>query len=540
MRRARQWPCNAVKELSLAADTGPVGRRRLRIRSELVRKGLKVAWKFARKALLSGVLLGFLGLCVLGYLVGRDEVPHPVKVPMDQLFDQLQVYSYRDTPSDTSYHFVVELTAFGKPFAEYDVDQRRFVTSGFGRRYDRAFSGAHYTRLKLRGHSGEGSWIALPDSSDGAMTQGQFDELTRKTLDYVRPVGVVTNVLGLLSGYSVGYRLGLWEGSLANPAVQKQLLATPGVARTITREAWRRVLLEPAFMSSQPDAGTFGTVLEQQRLYNRFYLLALEDTSGFVSQEAARLEASGQHEYARAMTSFAASVRRARQDTTLLASSDFRAVETWAGMLFSRGHWAKFVADSTSDGRFRYLGALAHYNLSPPEGPSATGRHARQVWVGPRALVTIDGEEGYISDEIPATLLGCPTSWKPYLLPGARESQRNYFAVRWVNPPGAEFLQVAKALRNVAMRIAVLAQSGRRPVSDPGAQLTSSPGIRLRPLTHRPFAASAADSLGFGATDSLAMPGDSLGMPFPDVPLPDTLGELRSTPDSLAARDSTR
>ncbi len=496
----------------------------MRIRSEFVKKGLNAAWKIARKALLSGVLLGFLGLCLLGYVVGRDEVPHPVQVPMDQLIDQLQVYSYRDTPSDTSYHFVVELTAFGKPFAEYDVDQLRFVTSGFGRRYDRAFSGAHYTRLKLRGHSGEGSWIALPDSTTGAMTQGQFDELTRKTLDYVRPVGVVTNVLGLLSGYSVGYRLGLWEGSLANPAVQQRLFEMPGIAKTITREAWRRVLLEPAFMSSQPDAGTFGTVLEQQRLYNRFYLLALEDTSGFVTQEATRLAGAGQQEYAQAMTRFAASVRRAKSDTTLLASQDFRAIETWAGMLFSRGHWARFVTDSTSDGRFRYLGALAHYNLSPPEGPSSTGRHARQVWVGPRALVTVDGEEGYIADDIPATLLGCPTSWKPYLLPGASDSQRNLFAVRWVSPPGAEFVQVAKALRNVAMRVAALAQSSKRPADAPENHTASSPGIRLRPLAAPTVSQPMLDSLGLmlpppadtlsNAADSLmAPPADSLRVP---------------------------
>ncbi len=509
----------------------------MRIRSEFVKKGLNAAWKIARKALLSGVLLGFLGLCLLGYVVGRDEVPHPVQVPMDQLFDQLQVYSYRDTPSDTSYHFVVELTAFGKPFAEYDVDQLRFVTSGFGRRYDRAFSGAHYTRLKLRGHSGEGSWIALPDSSAGAMTQGQFDELTRKTLDYVRPVGVVTNVLGLLSGYSVGYRLGLWEGSLANPAVQKRLFEIPGIAKTITREAWRRVLLEPAFMSSQPDAGTFGTVLEQQRLYNRFYLLALEDTSGFVAEEAARLASAGQQEYAQAMTRFAASVRRAHSDTTLLASQDFRAIETWAGMLFSRGHWARFVTDSTSDGRFRYLGALAHYNLSPPEGPSSTGRHARQVWVGPRALVTIDGEEGYIADDIPATVLGCPTSWRPYLLPGATDSQRNLFAVRWVSPPGAEFVQVARALRNVALRVAALAQSSKRPAGSPETQTASSPGIRLRPLSAPTGSRSMFDSLGLRLpADTLSQAADSLV-----VPLPDTLRAPEAdAADSLAALTSTR
>lgn len=514
---------------------GTVGRHRLRIRSVFLKKVMRAAWKVARRALLSGVLLGFLGLCLLGFLVGRDEVPHPVPLPTRQLFDNLQVYSYRDTPSDTAYHFVVELTAFGKPFAEYDVDQGRFVTSGFGRRYDRAFSGAHYPRLKLRGHSGEGSWVAVPDSAAGSMNQGQFDELTRKTLGYVKPVGVLGNVLGLLSGYSVGYRLGHWEGSLANPNLQRRLLASPGIARTITREAWRRVLLEPSFMSSQPDAGTFGTVLGKQRLYNRFFLLALQDTSGFIAQEAARLEAAGQREYAQAMTAYAASVARARNDSTMLTSQDFRSVEVWAGMLFSRGHWARYVPDTTADARFRYLGALAHYNLSPPEGPSSSGRHTRQVWIGPRALVTVDGDDGYVADEIPATKVGCPVAWRPYLLPGASESERNLFAVRWVNPPGGEFVQVAKALRNMALRVGSLAGGGRHRV--PESQVTTAPGLRLSPMPAVVARATRADSAAFAApsrrdstvhaNDSTLVHGDAELLLAPSVP------------DSSVVHDST-
>ena len=458
---------------------------------------------------MSGVLLGFLGLCLLGFLVGREEVRHPVPPPTDQLFENLQVYSYRDNPSDTTCHFVVEMTAFGKPFAEYDVDQRRFVTSGFGRRYDRMFSGAHYSRIKLRGHAGEGCWISVPDSSTMALTQGQFDELTRKTLDYVRPVGIVTNLLGLCSGYTIGYRIGQWEASIANPAVQRRLLAMPDIQRVITREAWRRVLLEPAFMNSQPDAATFATALDQQRLYNRFYLLALQDKGGFTDHEAARLRAAGQPEYARAMTSFVATVQRAEADTVTLTSRDFRAIETWASMLFSRGHWANYVSDTTDDARFRYLGALAHYNLSPPEGPSSSGRHAHQVWVGPRALVTVDGEEGYISDEIPATVLGCPMGWKAYLMPGERDEERNFFTVRWVKPPGAEFLQVAKALGNVTVRLAALARRGKSHTPDtrtvdtphhhpgvtPPSRLGGSPNESSPPLAHADSTVSPRDSL---------------------------------------------
>ncbi len=499
-----------------------------------MKKAARLTWKVARKALMSTVLLSFLGLCLVGFLVGREQVPRPVPVPTDQIFDNLQVYSYRDTPSDTNYHFVVELTAFGKAFAEYDVDQRRFVTSGFGRRYDRAFSGAHYSRLRLRGHSGEGCWVAVPDSSSTTMTKGQFDELTRKTLDYVRPVGVVTNVLGLLSGYSIGYRLGLWEASLANPRVQKLLLESPGFAETLTREAWRRVLLEPAFMSSQPDAGTFVTALEQQRLYNRFYLLALEDTSGFVAQEAARLHGAGQHEYARAMVGFATAVRHARAAQGPLTSRDFRAIESWAGMLFSHGHWASYVPDATADARFRYLGALAHYNLAPPAGPRSSGRHARQVWVGPRALVTVDGDDGYVSDEIPATLLGCPSGWRRWLQPGATESERNVFAVRWVHPPGAEFVQVAKSLRRVTLRLAALAKAGRP--AKPEATLVDPPGLRLARLPALSATPSPADSAAAhaAARDSATHVPDSLY----SGPHADSLRVLSPT-DSLAA-DATR
>lgn len=495
-----------------------------------MKKAMRFTWKVARKALMSTVLLVFLGLTLLGFLVGRDQVPHPVPVPMDQLFDNLQVYSYRDSPIDTTYHFVVQLTAMGKPFAEYDIDQRRFVTSGFGRRYDRAFSGAHYKRLKLRGHSGEGAWISVPDSATNPLAQGQFDELTKKTLDYVRPVGVLTNVLGMLSGYSIGYRLGLWEASLANPNVQQRVLEKPGIAQTITREAWRRVLLEPAFMSSQPDAGTFVTTLELQRLYSRFFLLSLQDTSGFVAEESGRLLAAGQPEYARAMVEFARAARRVQADSSLLESRDFRAIETWAGLLFSRGHWANFVQDSTADARFRYLGALAHYDLAPPQGPRPGGRHSRQVWVGPRALVTVDGDDGYVADEIPASTTGCPVGWRPWLRPGKPEGSRNLFAVRWVHPPGEELIQVARALRRTGMRIALLANAGRR--RDHDASVVDAPDFKLTRLPEkRDFFPDT--TVGSKLPDSAAF---ELPAPVLDVIAPDSAAALR---DSLAADADT-
>lgn len=494
-----------------------------------MKKAMRFTWKVARKALMSTVLLLFLGLCVVGFLVGRDQVPHPVPVPMDQLFDNLQVYSYRDTPSDSNYHYVVELTAFGKPFAEYDLDQRRFVTSGFGRRYDRAFSGSHYGRLRLRGHSGEGSWITVPELATNPLAKGQFDELARKTLDYVRPVGVVTNMLGMLSGYSVGYRLGLWEASLANPSVQQKVLEQPAIARTITLEAWRRVLLEPAFMSSQPDAGTFVTSLEKQRLYSRFFLLALEDTSGFVAEEAGRLLAAGQPEYARAMLEFARSARRAKADSSQLESRDFRAIETWAGLLFSRGHWASYLRDTTADARFRYLGALAHYDLAPPQGPRPGGRHARQVWVGPRALVTVEGDDGYVSDEIPASLPGCPAGWQPWLQPGEAESTRNLFAVRWVHPPGEELLQVGLAIKRTSLRLAAVMSGGRR--REPDASYADAPRGLSRLPARTPDALTRDSLRHAAAPDSGSAPGLHV------IPSDSSRAAAR---DSMAPADSTR
>jgi hypothetical protein len=258
-----------------------------------------------------------------------------------------------------------------------------------------------------------------------------------------------------------------------------------------------------------------------------------------VAEEAARLDGAGQHEYAQAMRAFVAAVGHARSDSTALSSRDFRAIETWAGMLFSRGHWAHYLSDTTVDARYRYLGALAHYNLSPPEGPSSSGRHARQVWVGPRALVTVEGDDGYVADEIPATALGCPVSWKPFLLPGASDSERNLFAVRWVNPPGSEFLQVAKALRNVALRVAALAHAGRDR-HDPDTHAAGSAGLHLpkvpAPVVRPPVPAHLTPQ-GAAPGDSAASAVDSLASVRRSAA--DSL-HLGPAPDSAAVLGATR
>jgi hypothetical protein len=132
------------------------------------------------------------------------------------------------------------------------------------------------------------------------------------------------------------------------------------------------------------------------------------------------------------------------------------------------------------------------------------------VWVGPRALVKADGEEGYISDEIPATKLGCPLGWKPWMLPGGPEEERNYFAIRWVKPPGAEFLQVAKALGNMTVRVATLARGARTHSEETSAAASlprhhgPSPPDRLGRLEHDSLHHAAPFDSTVSPTDSLA------------------------------------
>jgi hypothetical protein len=158
------------------------------------------------------------------------------------------------------------------------------------------------------------------------------------------------------------------------------------------------------------------------------------------------------------------------------------------------------------------------------------------VWVGPRALVKVDGEEGYISDEIPATRLGCPLGWKPFLLPGGREAERNYFAIRWVKPPGAEFLQVAKALGNITVRVATLARGAH--ARTPQTSFVDSPSHHHAPTPPARFGRLHADSLAASAPfDSTISPTDSLAHAW--AALVDTVKSLVH-PATTAPADSGR
>lgn len=383
-----------------------VGRRpSLRLRGPLARLG----GRLGRFLLRSQILTVFLGLCLLGILVGAQTRPAQETFPAAELFDQMSVVSYRESPSDTSARFVVQLSAGGKVFREYDVDARTFLPPSRGRSYARTITGTTYAPLKVRGHVGYGFWLDVPDSARRALLPEQFEELYRTTLGFVKPVSQITGVLGILSGYSVGYRIGAWNSSLGSRRVQERVLATPDLGRMIAREAWRRVLLEPVVMSGEDDVSRFAAVAGTHRIYASFFRLALDDSNGFIPREAARLEALGRNDEARAMLAFAGAVQRAARDSVELGSGDFEAVERWAGLLDRRGHWVQGAIPPPGEERIKLLGTLAWYGLAPP------GQHVDRVWVGPRMLVRAGGTEGFVADEIPRTGSGCPTSWRARL-----------------------------------------------------------------------------------------------------------------------------
>ncbi|MGH7742042.1 MAG: hypothetical protein ACRENS_08470, partial [Candidatus Eiseniibacteriota bacterium] len=363
----------------------------------------------ARVLLLGRLLAIFLILCAVGVMVGFESRPDRGRPPLAELFDQMSVVSFRESPSDTSVRVVVELAAGGRTFAQYDVDGGRFLPPAAGRDYSRSISATQYHPLHVRGHVSQGLWLDVPSASGRSLVPEQFGELYRATLDFVKPMSLAAHMLGTLSGYSVGYRLGMWDASLSSPKVQDELLASRGLGRVVAREAWLRVLLEPAVMVNEGDATRFASIRRTQQLYENFFRLALNDSDGFIPREAARLAALGHAEESRAMLGFADAVRRAAPDSGQVTSSDFVAIERWASLLMRRGHWAMDAIPAAGEERSRYLGTLAWYRVAPPD-PAAD-----RVWVGPRVLVR-DGEtQGFVTDEIPATRLGCPLAWQGVL-----------------------------------------------------------------------------------------------------------------------------
>jgi len=166
-------------------------------RLKLLRKLTGPVVPLAARLLQNRLFLLFVSLSLLGYVVGRVQLPRPAPLPYDELFDNMHVYSFRDTPSDTISHFVVELGGGGRTFKQFDVDSRRFFKPERGNRYVRSVSGTYYRPLRLRGHAGTGFWFEYPDSLSPGMQPGQFDELYQKTISKMRPVSLLANVLGV-------------------------------------------------------------------------------------------------------------------------------------------------------------------------------------------------------------------------------------------------------------------------------------------------------------------------------------------------------
>jgi hypothetical protein len=367
----------------------------------------------------------WVGLCALGFWIGTQARPAG-DLPHEELFENLSVRSYRESPSDTTVRFVVELSARGRPFREYDLDGRRFQPAAPRHDYWRSISGTRYPPLRVRGHVNRGFWLELPESSATVLLPDQFQELYSTTLDFVKPVSIVTTVLGIVSGYSVGYRLATWGASLSNPKVQERVLRTPGFGRVVAREAWRRVALEPVMVFAENDPARFAAAAGRQRLYTNFMKIAVSDSNGFVPYEAARLTAAGRHREARAMTAFALAAARAASDTCDLTSADFSAVEEWASLLDRRGHWANHALPPAGEERLRYLGTLSWYGLGPGHASE------RRVWVGPRLLVRNGGVDGFIPDEVPRGRVACPIAWNDWLGSDATHMSAHAWTAQWM------------------------------------------------------------------------------------------------------------
>jgi len=409
-------------------------------------------WKIAlpvAKLLLksSKLLLILLLLAAFGFWAGKHAQPEGSAAPLQELFENMNVVSYRDAPSDPNAHFVVELcNTRGKVFRQYDIDARRFTAPVRGHDYGRVITGSRYRALSVRGHVDRGFWLELPDSSDHALLPDQFDELYRTTLDFVKPVNIVSTVLGTLSGYSIGYRAATWSTSLQNPKVQDRVLELPGIGRVIAREAWRRVLLEPVVMARESDADRFAAARGMQRIYSNFFRLALSDSDAFIPSEAARLDSLGRSHDAETMRTFVAAVHHAEKDTCNLTSADFNAIEDWASLLDRRGHWAAGADPATREERIRYYGMLSYYGLAPAE------KDEKRIWMGPRLLVREGDMEGFVADDIPLTGVGCPIAWREWMRRDAGTMSASTWSAQWIR----ESRQLSDAVdfgRDVARRI---------------------------------------------------------------------------------------
>jgi hypothetical protein len=170
--------------------------------------------------------------------------------------------------------------------------------------------------------------------------------------------------------------------------------------------------------------------------------------------------------------------------------------------------------------RAQYLGMLAWYGVAPP-APDED-----RVWVGPRLLVREGDTEGFVSDEIPTTGVGCPIAWRAALR--EQSSRTTAMASAWFSDH-PEFTALAGLAGRAAHGFAGAARDSAAPRAAGTAAAPRDAG-RIRtaaatnPVTVVPQPPPPADSaaLRVGHGDSLRV--------VPDLPV---------APDSTAtARDS--
>jgi hypothetical protein len=203
------------------------------------------------------------------------------------------------------------------------------------------------------------------------------------------------------------------------------------------------VLLEPIVVGHERDARRFASIQGTQRIYTNFFRLALNDSDSFIPREAARLDSAGRPREARTMLAFARAVKRAAQDTCHLASEDFAAIEEWASLLEGRGHWAEGATPPSGEERMKYLGTLAWYGVAP--APSGEQR----IWVGPRVLVRVGEMEGFVTDEIPLSPVGCPIAWREWLRDDGTGMSANAWTAQYMGGM-KQFMPLVQAGRSLS------------------------------------------------------------------------------------------
>jgi hypothetical protein len=229
------------------------------------------------------------------------------------------------------------------------------------------------------------------------------------------------------------------------------------------------------------------------------------------------------------MLAFADAVQHASVDSLHLSSADFAAVERWASLVMRRGHWAYGAMPPAGEERARYLGMLAWYGVAPP-APDAD-----RVWVGPRVLVREGDTEGFVTDEIPATEVGCPIGWRTLLRD--QETNTNELASAWLSdhPEFAALATFADRIGRDAMRVGGRGTATRASSDEQGASSASAglaPGASTADFSSRVTVRPLAPP-GDSARPARALPGDTLA--GPDSSRADSLGRGAATPATRAS-----